>query len=317
MLKQQSLIDTCGWVPDPEFAIFPQGARAKDAIFSPEHPTDPSLTPHKRYLFKRSKRSYPDQFWGEVVAYRIGCAIGIEVPPAFAAWNSDAGTCAALIEWFYTDSEEISILAGDLLTITQPDFDRKTGSSHNLRDASRLLRTLLPTGVDRLGVAWRQWWTNTLFFDALIGNTDRHQDNWALLLQPTDNRRSLAQRIRIGPCFDNGTSLGHERFTQRTAQWQPVDYERYLNKGTHHIQWTLDTPCKGHFDLLQQALQTWPEARTHCCQMAQSLSLPMLQSVLDDLSGIECPVPFTRERYTFILKLLRLRIDRLQRLLCP
>src|SRR5436309_337062 len=84
-LVQTAPLDIGAWEPDAEFGVFPQGARAKDAVFAPPTPPEPILVSGKRYLFKRSKRSYPDQFWGEIIAYRVGCMMGLEVPPAFAA----------------------------------------------------------------------------------------------------------------------------------------------------------------------------------------------------------------------------------------
>jgi len=141
-LKQTSLIDVATWEVDAEFGVYPQGARAKDAVFAPDVPTEACLVANKRYLFKRSKRSYPDQFWGEIVAYRIGCLLGVEVPPAFVSWNSSKGTCGALIEWFYVDGNESYTHAGDFLQKLQPDFDRERGSTHNLRQNEILLRAL-------------------------------------------------------------------------------------------------------------------------------------------------------------------------------
>lgn len=316
MLKQTALIEVQDWVPDPLFAVFPQGARAKDAIFSPSAPSDPCITPDKRYLFKKSKKSYPDQFWGEVIAYRVGCAIGIEVPPAFVACNSTTGVCAALIEWFYIDTEEVSILAGDLLTRIQPNFDRKKGTSHNLKDATTLMRGFLGTrGTDRMGVNWKQWWTNTLFFDALIGNTDRHQDNWTLLFK-LGEFENLPSITRIGPCFDNGTSLGHERFAERVANWDTGAFERYVDKGTHHVKWSLEEPVlNGHFALLSSALASWPETRNCCIEIAQALSIDRLKEELADLLLLDCAIPLTPQRYDFVIKLLSHRIDRLKAML--
>ena len=109
---QAATIDVAEWEVDAEFGVFPQGARAKDAVFASAFPPDPAITPGRRYLFKRSKRSYPDQFWGEVVAYRIGSLMGLFVPPAFVAWNSETGISAALIEWFYSDGLEAFVMAG-------------------------------------------------------------------------------------------------------------------------------------------------------------------------------------------------------------
>ena len=175
-LRQTLIIDVVDWEIDAEFGVYPQGARAKDALFAPRDALPDELTPDRRYLFKRSRKNYPDQFWCEVVAYRIGCLLGVEVPPAFAAWNSATGLCAALIEWFYVDGESLLVHAGDFLLKVQPDFDRKQGTRHNLHHNSVLTRTLSQKG--RLQPEWRQWWVDALLFDALIGNTDRHQDNW-------------------------------------------------------------------------------------------------------------------------------------------
>jgi serine/threonine protein kinase HipA of HipAB toxin-antitoxin module len=34
------------------------------------------------------------------------------------------------------------------------------------------------------GIAnWRTWWARTLAFDAIIGNTDRHTENWGFLIE--------------------------------------------------------------------------------------------------------------------------------------
>ena len=70
---QAAAFDVASWEVDAEFGVFPKGARAKDAVFAPETPPEPVIIRGHRYLFKRSRLCYPDQFWAEFVAYRIGC----------------------------------------------------------------------------------------------------------------------------------------------------------------------------------------------------------------------------------------------------
>lgn len=301
-LIQTAIFDVADWESDPEFGVFPQGARAKDAVFAPIQPPEAVLVPGKRYLFKRSKRSYPDQFWGEIIAYRIGCLLGVNVTPAFAAWNSETGHCAALIEWFYEEHTESFVMAGDFLQMMHKGFDRKLGTQHNFMHNLRLLRML---SIRRILVEphWRQWWIDALLFDTLIGNTDRHQDNWGFIFTRSEQNVSC----KLPPLFDNGTSLGHERFTDRTNQWTQAVFDRYIAKGKHHLKWSLDDPVQGHFDLLQRAVDEWPDTLD---AVRAKLNFPSetLSEVTGDLPELNAAIPLSKERYAFILRLLNERL---------
>ncbi|WP_177313701.1 HipA domain-containing protein [Marinobacter gelidimuriae] len=83
-----------------------------------------------------------------------------------------------------------------------PDYDREKGKRHNLSTIITLSRVLERGGW--LSHDWRLYWGLGLCFDALIGNTDRHQENWGLIW--TED----SPTARFAPYFDNGTSLGHE-----------------------------------------------------------------------------------------------------------
>lgn len=300
---QTAAFDVAEWEEDSEFGIFPQGARAKDAVFAPDSPPEPVIKPGRRYLFKRSRERYPDQFWGEVVAYRIGCLLGVTVPPAFAAWNSKTQICASLIEWFYVDGMEAFISGGDLISYVRPDFDRKSGEQHNMKDNIVLMRMFYQT--KSFYVNWRQWWVDALLFDALIGNTDRHQDNWGLLFG--------SNGIRLSPLFDNGTALGHEMFCARVKQWHDQELDRYIGKGFHHLRRSLDdtVPIRGHLDLLQWALAEWPETYQTAGQRL-NFSATDLSDAVSDLMALDVPVRFSPERCAFILRLLKRRHERLK-----
>ncbi len=308
--KQQKPFDVAGWESD-EFFVFPQGARAKSAVTTPDPAPQPALREAWRHLFKRSKKSYPDQFWGEVVAYRIGCLLGVPVPPAFAAYDSATGVCAALIEWFYDEAQENFVWAGEFLQQLKPDFDRDKGADHNMRDNEVLLSAFARSSKRnevRFSEDWRQWWVDTLLFDALIGNTDRHQDNWGLIFNATN--------IRLAPAFDNGTSLGHERFLPRIAGWRDEDIDRYISRGTHHVRWPVrdGLPVREHLRVLELALDKWPQTREVARRRLDFPKL-MLRESIADLVTLAMPVPLTEGRMDFIVRLLSRRFELLQALL--
>lgn len=48
-------------------------------------------------------------------------------------------------------------------------------------------------------------WLEMMLFDYLIGNTDRHQSNWGLLLKVSTDKKRI--RLRHCPLYDNGSSL--------------------------------------------------------------------------------------------------------------
>jgi HipA-like C-terminal domain len=300
---QTATFDIADWVQDAEFGVFPQGARAKDAVFAPDKPSDAVLVASKRYLFKRSKRSYPDQFWGEVIAYRVGCLLGLQVPPAFVAFNSKTGHSAALIEWFYAEGVESFIMGGDFLHQLDSDYDRDKGTKHNLGQIEILMRAMYRTGTPVKN--WRQWWVDALLFDALIGNTDRHQDNWGLVFQLAGDKLS---RCRLSPLYDNGTSLGHERFVERVQDWSDADIDRYIQKGTHHVKWSLQEKpvINRHTALLRRAILAWPKT-IEIARSRLNFHADELVACSADLVDLPTPIALTPARIAFVQRLLKRR----------
>lgn len=188
-------------------------------------------------------------------------------------------------------------------------FAHKTEHYHET-----LLRSLSQSGVLKEN-SWRQWWVNALAFDALIGNTDRHQDNWAILFRTVPSEATGRSSARLSPLFDNGTSLGHERFMDRVHDWDEKRINKFVRKGTHKVKWSLDEPLLvGHFDLLKRALAEWPETHFSLATMVAQLTPDGLRAAIEDLLYLELPVPFSEPRYQFICKLLETRLLNLKQI---
>ena len=211
------------WQKDDTYeGVYPSGARVKDAYFSPKEPEDRCIKSNWRYLFKLSRRRFPWQFWCEIIAYRFGSVVGIKVPPAHIGHNKKYGkegvdTYAALIEWFYDDKEKRYISGGQIMVKLIENFDRDTGKKHNLET----IRQFFLNNEEIL-----KYWAEILTFDTLIGNIDRHQDNWGFIIE-----RSVKQSfesIGLSPAFDNGTALCYEILEQNIDNFDDTDkLERY------------------------------------------------------------------------------------------
>ncbi|WP_144402996.1 HipA domain-containing protein [Yersinia ruckeri] len=288
-----------------DFAQYPVGARAKSLLLSPST-FIPDIKPSWRYLFKKSVKYYPDQFWGEIIAYRIGSQIGVEVPKAFPAVRStESGKveCAALIEWFHDKDNERFVHAGDYFVKLDENFDRERGTRHNLNGFIILARMHKTN--------WKDWLLDMALFDALIGNTDRHQDNWGFIFSPTETEEGR-NHCRLSPLFDNGTSLGHERFPDRVSSWSHQQLSVYIHRGTHHMR--RSHPEHGftnlkHIDFLRELVEANPTAKDYLATKITLINGDFLDFMLSELTEIECPVPLTEMRANWIKRLTIQRIE--------
>lgn len=315
-------IDVAEWAEDEEHPYFPEGSREKRLLRCPTPAPYPFLIPDHRYQFKLSRRIYPDQFWAEVVAYRIGELVGVPVPPAYPAWDSRTGVCAALIEWFYgyPDRPTEGFLSGGLFMKAMiVDYDLKRGRQHNFEQIQTLCHVLASshnTTPLKLVEDWPCAWTIMLAFDALIGNTDRHHENWGFLADrsPTHPRPNTA----LAPAFDNGTSLGHEFADRQFALFDDAAFiARYIRKGHHHLRWNLhDERQAGHAELLLKLIEKHPQCRDPMLKLL-GFDSAALERTLLSLSELSLPVPLSPARAGFMLRLVQARRDHLLKALTP
>lgn len=302
---QPYVIDVAHWPSDELFYNYPEGARSKTAVFRPEQLELDFIKEKRRYLYKRSDKRYPDQFWGEIVAYHIGCLLGVNVPPAYAAINSNEGDCAALIEWFYEDGKAVFDAGGVFMQRLIPDFDRKRGLQHNFATVLDIGRRFTEAGW--LKKPWLPSWSEVFIFDALIGNTDRHQDNWGLLLASSVAGQKK-YRAELSPLFDNGTSLGHERWPERLETWGEQRFAKYIRDGRHHMRWAAgDGASISHIDGLKEFCWRYPDLAPSLRSKILTFDLNALVEILDQLSALDVPIALTPPRKNLYIKLIALR----------
>jgi HipA-like protein len=220
------VIDVTGWLPNEDFPVYPTGTKPKRFLVCPDEPPHPLLIPRHTYLFKVAQGWRAPQMWSEAIAYQIGCAASVEVPRCFVATNAITGENGALVEFFLRYPNELSPLrllhGADLLQAS--GFTAGAERPHNLATNIELCTAR--------GIANPvQWWATTVAFDALIGNTDRHPENWGLLADASDAEQ-------FAPRFDNGTSLGYlirdDQIDHYAAQGA---LDHFIDHGLGHMGW--------------------------------------------------------------------------------
>lgn len=309
--------DVADWPPDEEYPIFPEGSREKRRLRCPEPALHTALIPRHPYLFKKSRGVYPEQFWAEVVAFHVGCLCGVPVARTFPAYDTRTGECGALSEWLYghLDQPRESLLSGGVfMKAAIKDYDFRRGRQHSFATIELVCRVLanpsqLTNASPRLDEDWPEAWARMLTFDALIGNTDRHHENWGFLVR---SRRRAPAHFRLAPAFDNGTSLGHEWSNAQLARFDdPRVLLRYIERGCHHMRWHVEDAYQaGHAELLQKLLERYPQVFP-AMRSVLAFDAAELDRRLQGLSALAVPVTLSPERAGFMLRLLRARRDRL------
>lgn len=191
------VVDISQWELDEDNPFGPQGAKPKRFVMSPNPTARPDIVSGHRYVFKEPTGNRRMQIWSEVLAYRLGHQLGLPVPPAFLAVDA-LGQPGVLVEFFFGhlgQPQARFVHAIERFQGLQITTDFRRGS---MRENIRLTRNHQVTN-------WRSWWAETIAFDAIISNTDRHSENWGFLVTV---RPDGTARHELAPIFDNGTSLG-------------------------------------------------------------------------------------------------------------
>lgn len=313
--SKDEIIDISSWYTDE--AAYQEGTLTKSTWYAPPVDEFDFIIKNHRYLFKQGREWAPWQFWSEIVAAIIGDEIGVNVPSAFAAVNSDTKQEGVLIEWFYDYPGGASVRytsAEQWFTRINPDFDTKKGKAHNLADAEKICRFFAQRGlfVDQ---EWRVELFKCLVLDAFIGNVDRHQNNWGFLWSSEDDRPV----VRFAPAFDNGTSLGYEILEHKLSGFDDDNrLNSYVARGTHHMRLSQSAEQKpSHIQLLSHYLDRYKgvEALESVIEKVIELDLESLAYDLHVLSEYDMPTALSIERVNFMLRLLKARQVRISALL--
>ena len=300
---KHQIVDVKNWLKvEPYDGIFAKGAREKKALYAPGIPEYSFLLAGTPYLFKESFNRYPWQFWIEIFSYRLGRLIGIEVPSTFVAFDSSRNVYGALIQWFYKRSDQY-VDGGNIMRSLIPDYESKVGKQHNLQ-------TLINADLDGLEELFLDYWSEALVFDALMGNTDRHHDNWGIIYRYPD------QQVRAGmaPLFDNGTSMGHEIIESNLVDFTPNKLQKYITskKAKHHISWDLlDNESLNHSQMVRKFSEQYPQYLEPMKKLIE-FDLADVNNILHELTQFDIQIPLSKQRAVFMLELIKARQNELK-----
>ncbi len=178
-----------------------------------------------RYVMLKLAREGSGEDWSEKVAYEIARLLGVPCPRVELARSGqrDAVLCWDFLGRTRAHGAPFSLVHGnELLLQKDPDYPTSGTyevSEHTIGAVAHALRGLghrvrpavLASGRDAFSA-----FVGYLLLDALIGNTDRHHENWAVVSGP--GAAGAAPVTLLSPSYDHASSLGRELSDEKRAR---------------------------------------------------------------------------------------------------
>lgn len=263
------------------------------------------------FLFKEPKYFSSTNFltkeiWTEYLAYKIGTYLGLNIPEAKPA----------------TVDEHYGILIKSFLERGLAGLP-----ANELSEASDLLRTIpcsQPHNLKGIKVlqhnelvkddTWSEY-IKMLIFDCIIGNNDRHDENWGLLYEPSIKKFVLA------PIYDNASCLtsGDDEYKVEKLLKDDKFLENYIDKGRPpnlYIDFK-DYKKYNHFEIIQYLINSESNVTDLIREMLQKDYLSYTKEVLEQIHHTDVPdfYKLSDNRIELIYKILKIRKKKLEGLI--
>lgn len=182
----------------------------------------------KRWLFK-DPRPGTGEHWAEKIAAEVAGLIGLNAARVELA-EIEGRPGSAGLSFIEDRQRQILIHGNELLggLVTGYDKDKKfRQSDHTMENIILGMEAVFPSGRRREVAALQL--SGCVVLDALVGNTDRHHENWGILLHLLEPNKARAE---IAPSFDHASSLGRELLdAERARRLKENRVAHYIENG--------------------------------------------------------------------------------------
>ncbi|MEW5757188.1 MAG: phosphatidylinositol kinase [Pseudomonadota bacterium] len=268
---------------------------------------------NQKVLFKEGRPGTGEN-WAEKVCCEICRAI--DIPHAeyeLATWGKREGVISPI----FVPADGRLIHGNELLAKIHEDYDETRtyrSSQHTVRRvlaALSLFAPLPPIGWqippqidDAAGV-----FLGYLMLDALVGNQDRHHENWGLI-------NSLEYGVRLAPTFDHASSLGRNesdeaRKERLTSKDRGRGIEYYCRRARSGLYKTvLDSAPLDTVAAFQEAAKIRPPASRYWLGRLENVEISSFERILAEVPDRV----ITATARLFALKMLEVNRNRLLKL---
>ncbi len=235
---------------EPEWTLHPEsmGSKQKFWYHNPRDAADAD------WLFKYP-RPNTGEHWAEKVAAEVAGFLGIaHARVELAVFEGKQGSATAA----FTGPDRILVHGNQLLELAFQGYNptqRRRPAQHTLANIWQTLEDVCYPS--EAAEAAKFQFADYLILDALIGNTDRHDENWGLLQEGT----AAGFTKTLAPTFDHASALGRELSDDRRARLIAEGrVGAYSERGTGGIYWSeKDKFGPSPLELLRRSIAEYPQ----------------------------------------------------------
>jgi hypothetical protein len=268
------------------------GTRSKYVALNP--------STNEEFFFKGSKETesgeirYSSEFWSEIVSSKVGQYLGFPLLDYNIAFDKNHNQkIGCLSKSMITNSQTKLTEGKTYLTGFNPSYNpEKDKNDYTFQFICNALNHFkLNECIEKI--------IEIIVFDSVIGNSDRHQENWGILTsfkiknnddinnasskkniktlisnfsKKTKNKDGLAKSSEIifeiifefAPIYDSGCCLGREYVDSKIELMlkNTQMIEAYVKKGESEIHWDGFVKKRKHFELIELLLIQYPKETT-------------------------------------------------------
>lgn len=293
-------------VVDVEEAIDPKGADDQESRGTRKKFWYRDRESESTRLFKYPREN-TGEHWAEKIAAEVAGLLGIPCSRVdLAVYNRTRGTVS---DSFVDEGWEL-VHGNQALTGTMFRYDpqlRFGQSDHRLENIYLAIeRTFI--GDDAVEKTKRQF-AEYVVLDAVIGNTDRHHENWGILRTWTDEGLIGC----LAPSFDHASSLGRELSDEkRNQRLTENSIGHYAHRGRGGIYWSnSEKRAPSPLELVRLAARGEPDIFRPAISRLEKLNDDSLRELVNRVPD-GWMTPIARE---FAVALMRYNIHTMRRLI--
>ncbi len=210
-----------------------------------------------KWLFKHP-RSNTGEHWAEKIAAEVAAVL--EVPHAIvelAEFREEHQEQRGSVSEFFVSEDQDLFHGNQLLERTTDDYDPTVRRRHSDHSFENIWKSFERIFVRREAAEeTKRAFARHLILDAVIGNTDRHHENWGM------SRRRVGEHEAgwLGPSFDHASSLGRELLDRkRILRLEEDTVGAYSERAGGQIFWSDETQrAPSPLDLVRKAVVGYP-----------------------------------------------------------